>query len=85
MFQVNNHHHNWPIDATKSRHTKVSHSSLDTDNFTISAGLVTPTNSQYYSTKNNQPDNSNGLPVNYGGNSNYIFTAAKVGSFTRDC
>ena len=43
-----------------------------------------PTISQYYSTENNQPDNSNGLPVNFGGNSNFIFAAAKVGSFTRD-
>ena len=43
-----------------------------------------PTISQYYSTENNQPDNSNGLPVNFGGNSNFIFAAAKVGSFTQD-
>ena len=43
-----------------------------------------PTILQYYSTENNQPDNSNGLPVNFGGNSNFIFAAAKVGSFTRD-
>ena len=36
-----------------------------------------PTILQYYSTENNQPDNSNGLPVNFGSNSNFIFTAAK--------
>ena len=32
---------------------------------------------QYYSTENNQLDNSNCFLVNFGGNSNFIFIAAK--------
>ena len=35
--------------------------------------------SQYYSTRNNQPDKSNGLSGNFDGNSNLILASIKVG------
>ena len=37
-----------------------------------------PTISQYYFTENNQPDNSNGLPVSFGSNSSSFLAAEKV-------
>ena len=43
-----------------------------------------PVISQYYSTKNKQPENSNSLIISFGGNSNFVLAIAKVGSFTQD-
>ena len=41
-----------------------------------------PANSQYYYTEKNQPGNSNGLPLYFGGNSNLFLAAIKFGLFT---
>ena len=57
---------------------------MDTTNWILSIGLVMTTILQYYSPKNNQPNNTNGLLVNFGGNSYLFLAAAKMGLFKWD-